>query len=108
MSDTTAATAHSKTGGLVTSTWHCISRNQRRADVIKASKTVEVIDLTDEGFLAVTNIVGCGVNRAKLDGGDKFTLSNLLEKSLKWRNWESIMLLGKSFFIKNGGMQKYT
>jgi len=44
---------------------------------------VEVIDLTDEGFLAVTNIVGCGVNRAKLDGGDKFTLSNLLEKSLK-------------------------
>ena len=97
------ATAHYETGRLVTSTRYRTSRDQRRADVIKVSKTAEVIDLTDEGFLAVTNIVGCGVDRVKLDGGNKFTASESLEKSLKRRNRESIMLLGKSLFIKKNG-----
>ena len=110
MSDTTAATTHSITGGLATFAQHRTSRDQRRVDVIKASKIVEVIDLADETFLAtVTDIVGVGVDSTRMDGGDKVTAPESLEKSLKGREWESMMLLGKSLVInRNGRMQKYS
>lgn len=82
MSDTTTATTHSTTGGLATSTRHRSSREQRRADVIEASKTAEIIDLTNEGLLAtVTNFLGGGNDRAKPDGGDMNTVSDSLETS---------------------------
>jgi hypothetical protein len=57
---------------------------------------VEVIDLTDETFLAtVTDIVGVGVDSTKLDGGDKATAPESLEKSLTRRKWEIIMGIGE-------------